>query len=236
MSGDLVVLHEDPAFVVVEKPAGVHTAPLHPGETGTLLEAVIARYADVASAPGIKDVEPGLIHRLDRETSGVVVIARSAEAFAALRRAFAEGRARKGYCAACEVQTDERSFRIESRFAPRGPGRRMVRVVPEGAPRNATRQVYRTEAEVTCTRPGRALVRASLTRGFRHQVRAHLSFLGLPIFGDPLYGAPVPPGTEQRMYLHAERIELPHPTTGAPLIITSPVPRCFSALVEGGSP
>ena len=106
---------------------------------------MIARFPEVAAVPGVKPVEPGLVHRLDRDTSGLVVVARTAEAFALLRRAFVTGGARKVYLAACVGGTEEApvgaSMHIASRFAPFGPGRRMVRVVlPGDARKGAARR------------------------------------------------------------------------------------------------
>ena len=234
----LVVLFQDNDMLVIDKPAGLHTAPLRPGETGTLLGEVIASFPEVAGLPGVKPVEPGLVHRLDRETSGLVVVARSAEAFMLLRRAFMAGGARKTYLAACAGGGQERSvgalLHIESRFAPYGPGRRKVRVVlpmegKKGTARQATRDTYETDAEVIFRRAGRALLSAAIVRGFRHQVRAHLSFLGCPILGDPLYGVPVPAELPPRLYLHAARLEMAHPRSGAPLVVKSPVPAEFKA-------
>jgi 23S rRNA pseudouridine1911/1915/1917 synthase len=232
------------AMLVVDKPAGLHTAPLRPGETGTLLDMVIAEFPEVAAVPGVKPVEPGLVHRLDRGTSGLVVVARTAEAFAALRRLFAAGGACKGYLAACACGSgagrEGERVRIASRFAPFGAGRRMVRVVlPEENSgrllRQAARETYATEAEISREGPGRALLSTRIERGFRHQVRAHLAFLGYPILGDPLYGAAVPEGYPQRMYLHAARIEMTHPLTGKALIVESPAPAEFGALFPGSS-
>lgn len=243
MSLPLVVWFEDAQVLVVEKPAGQHTAPLRAAEGGTLLECVIERYPEVAAVPGIKVVEPGLLHRLDRETSGLVAIARSAAAFAALRESSARGGMRKEYLAACARPVDGEAieagaaFCIASRFAPYGSGGRMVRVVLAGESRgkllrNATPDSYSTEAEIIRRGGAILLLRARLDRGFRHQVRAHLSFLGFPILGDPLYGAPVPPGAEDRLYLHATRLEFEHPVTGALVSVESPLPREFAALFD----
>ena len=235
----LVVRFEDRSMIVVDKPAGMHTAPLRQGETGTLLEAAISAFPEIASLPGVKPVEPGLVHRIDRETSGLVILARTAEAFATLRGQFAAGDAHKRYLAACAPGPDDPgrapALRIESRFAPYGISGRMVRVVLPGEPstrrsRQATRERYVTEVTGMARSPGRVLLSASIARGFRHQVRAHLSFLGFPILGDRLYGTPVPEGFAERMYLHAARIELRHPVTGAPLVVESPVPPEFAAL------
>ena len=230
----LVARFEDESILVVEKPAGMHTAPLRPGETGTLLSLVIEAWPEVARVPGIKPVEPGLLHRLDRDTSGLVVVARTAAAFEALRADFDS--MRKEYVAVCRAGAESMSgFSITSRFAPYGPGRRRVRVVATGAdrfPRSTTREEYATKVSVLACSEGRVLVRAALTRGFRHQVRAHLAFAGLPIIGDSLYGEPVPRGFEPRMFLHAALIALRHPVTGLPLVVESPAPLSFAALVR----
>jgi len=238
----LLVRFEDAQVLVVEKPAGMHTAPLRAAEGGTLLECVIERYPEVAAVPGIKAVEPGLLHRLDRETSGLVAIARSAAAFAALRESSARGGMRKEYLAACAQPADVEAIEaaalfIASRFAPYGSGGRMVRVVLADESsrkllRNATADSYSTEAEIIRRGAAALMLRARLDRGFRHQVRAHLSFLGFPILGDPLYGTPVPPGAVDRLYLHAARLEFEHPSTGARVSVESPLPREFAALFD----
>jgi len=235
----LVILSQDAAMLVVDKPAGMHCAPLRPGETGTLLQLVIEAFPEVGTLPGVKEIEPGLVHRIDRDTSGAVVIARTAAAFVALRASFQGLHVQKAYQAACRAGDaragEERA--VESRFAPLGVGRRKVRVVTADEPsarirEAATSALYRTDAVLEAVHGDRAIVRAVIARGFRHQVRAHLAFLGLPIFGDPLYGVAVPGGAEARMYLHARRIELPHPVTGARLAVESPVPSCFASLLE----
>jgi 23S rRNA pseudouridine1911/1915/1917 synthase len=239
----LSILYEDGHLLAVDKPAGIHSSPLREGEPGTFLGRVIERYPEVAGLPGIKSMEPGLLHRLDRETSGVLLVARTVEAFERLHAEFAAGRVKKEYLAVCiPVERDkarwESRLRIESRFAPFGPGGRKVRVIlPEEEGKRAARKAapdrYLTEAEVLEARGPLLLVRAVLVRGFRHQVRAHLACFGLPIAGDPLYGAPVPPGAAARLYLHAAAVELLHPADGSPLRIRSPLPPEFRAVLSG---
>ncbi|MGO9310650.1 MAG: RluA family pseudouridine synthase [Spirochaetia bacterium] len=236
----LIVRYEDPALLVVEKPAGVHTAPLQPGETGTLVDMVIRSYPEVAALPGIKPVEPGLVHRLDRDTSGLVVVARTPEAFDSLRRCFESGGARKQYLAACRAdQVPQGPLRVESRFAPFGPGRAMVRAVFPGERsrrllKSASGETYVTEARVTARGNGRVMIAASIRKGFRHQVRVHLAVLGFPILGDLLYGTAAPAGFPTRMYLHASRIDFRHPESGRPLGIESPLPAEFTGLFDEG--
>jgi 23S rRNA pseudouridine1911/1915/1917 synthase len=238
---ELCVRYEDPGLLVVDKPAGVHTAPLRPGEPDTLMQMVIRSYPEVAGLPGIKTVEPGLVHRLDRDTSGLVVFARTPGTFEALRRSFASGGARKRYAAACscahEILDSSTPLRIESRFAPYGRGRTMVRAVFPGERSrkllsSASGEIYVTEAVVTARGNGRLMLEASILKGFRHQVRVHLAFLGFPILGDPLYGAAIPAGFPARMYLHASRIEMYNPSSGNPLVVESPLPAEFAGLFD----
>jgi 23S rRNA pseudouridine1911/1915/1917 synthase len=236
------VLFEDENLIALDKPAGMHSAPLRVGETGTLLAWVIERFPEVSSLPGVKAVEPGLVHRLDRDTSGIVVVARTPEAFSVLRAQFESGEARKEYRAVCRSTAGPgapQRLSVQSRFAPFGPGRRMVRVVlPEtrGARvlREASLVVYSTEARIEARRGERVLLSVELRVGFRHQVRAHLAHLGFPIYGDPLYGAPVPEGVPVRMYLHAHAISLRHPVTAEPMRIESAVPEEFGSLMAAG--
>jgi 23S rRNA pseudouridine1911/1915/1917 synthase len=240
----LTVLFTDAELIAVDKPAGLHTAPQGRAGEDTLLGRLLAAFPEIAALPGRQPGEPGLLHRLDRETSGIVLAARTPEAFRRLTQDFAAGRVAKEYLALCapavQLQPGQ-SFAVESRFAPFGPGRRKVRVVPAGDPlagaglqhrgrsrRRASPDSYRTEAVVERARPGLALVRARILRGFRHQVRAHLSHLGLPIVGDELYGSGLPPGVEPRLYLHACSVELAHPPGGAARRIDSPLPEAFS--------
>ncbi len=231
MDQRLCVRYEDEAILVVDKPAGLHTAPnrLPPGPD-TLLAMVLASFPEVSQVPGLKPSEHGLLQRLDRDTSGLVVIARTPQAFDGLRPQFASGLVRKEYRAVCAVgDTAQQSLTIASRFAPAGPGRRTVRVVLQEVPREATARIYTTEASVIRRKGGFALVSVIIFSGFRHQIRAHLSHAGWPIFGDPLYGVPVPPGSAQRLYLHATALSLTHPVTGKQLQVVSPLPGEFSA-------
>jgi len=242
----LAVLYADEELIALDKPAGLHTTPQGRAWEDTLLGRLLERFPEMATLPGRKPGEPGLLHRLDHGTSGVVLAARTTEAFHRLSADFAAGRVRKEYLALCAPEAGfappAGSLAVESRFAPSGPGRRKVRVVPAGAReprggpgglhrgrarRKASPESYRTEAEVVQVRGGLALVRAVILRGFRHQVRAHLAHLGLPILGDELYGRAVPPGAGERLYLHASAVQLIHPAGGRLLRIEAPLPPAF---------
>ena len=204
------VVLEDPDFVVVAKPAGMHTAPLRAGEEGTLLGWVLARFPEVAGVPGLKPVEPGLLHRLDGDTSGLVLVARTPEAWQALLAAARAGRFVKHYRAIVSVAvgapegtrqllmeparvlTSELPLPIESAFRAWGPGRRRVAALPPSVAGGG--RLYRTTIlaiEQQAGPPAETFFRVlvELATGFRHQVRVHLGAVGLPIAGDPLVRA-----------------------------------------------
>jgi 23S rRNA pseudouridine1911/1915/1917 synthase len=235
------VVLEDPAFVVIDKPSGMHTAPLRKGEEGTLLAWALARYPEIAAVPGRKPIEPGLLHRLDLETSGLVLLARTAPAWDALIAASRGGCFLKHYEAlVSRVDTPPPGTRrllppagadpwpplplvIESGFRAFGPGRRLVGVVEPAA----GVRLYRTRLLALEPRDPPPTFRAlvELDTGFRHQVRVHLAAIGLSILGDALYGPPgssaeAPPSP--RLCLNACALEFPHPETGRPVVVTLP--------------
>ena len=169
----LAVLYADAQLIAVEKPAGLHTAPQGRAGEDTLLDRLLERFPEIAALPGRRPGEPGLLHRLDRGTSGVVLAARTPEAFHRLAADFAAGRVRKEYLALCAPAADLRAasglrpgqrFVLESRFAPFGPGRRKVRVVPAGGQdarpaagaRSATSRRRFTAPRLRWCRPARA--------------------------------------------------------------------------------
>jgi 23S rRNA pseudouridine1911/1915/1917 synthase len=211
----LEVLYEDAAVVVVNKPAGWNSHPLRPGERGSLASALVARYPEcAASNPDAR--EGGLCQRLDLYTSGVIVAARQATAWAALREHFGAGRVQKEYLAMVVGVPQESSFEVAAPVLPAPGPDRHRRLITATLPE----QVYDREALDAHTRffvlsRGKrySLLRAETSTGRRHQVRAHLCHLGLPLLGDTLYGSP-PPDDEllpllNGYFLHASRIRFP---------------------------
>jgi 23S rRNA pseudouridine955/2504/2580 synthase len=188
-------------------------------------------------------VEPGLLHRLDQGTSGVVVIARSVRAFAGLLDQFESGRVRKEYLAICVPTAAVHSTRLSvaSRFAPYGPGRAKVRVVMPfehrvAVLREASPDTYQTEAEIAERGGGCCLVRCTTTRGFRHQIRVHLAHLGFPIAGDDKYGdfewnRELARHGLKRLFLHAHRIRFAHPQDGRDVVVEAPLAPDLAAFV-----
>ncbi len=232
----LVVRLEDAHVVVVDKAAGVATHPLRPDETGTLANALVARYPEMA-AVGFHKREPGLLHRLDTDTSGLVLAARTPEAFEALRAASSSDRLEKRYLALVEGRLAGEGV-VELPLVPHRKDPKRVEVVTEHV---RLRAAVKPHPALTRWRVARALgeytlVEASVTRAFRHQVRAHLASIGHPLVGDALYRGPALPDDVAQGFtrhgLHASEIHFPHPLTGAETRVVSPLPADFAAVIH----
>lgn len=214
------IVYQDEWLAVVDKPAGllVHPAPGQPGPT--LVDALAGLLGG-----GADPARPGIVHRLDRDTSGLLVVARSDEAHTALSRAIAEREVRREYEALVEGCPSSRAGTID---APLGRDHRSPeRVVVGGRrPRSAV-----THFEVR-ERVGRdALLDVRLETGRTHQIRAHLAAIGHPICGDPTYGRSGRHGLE-RQYLHARRLSFAHPADGRPISLESPLPSDLAEALE----
>lgn len=228
----LRVLFESAKVLVVDKPAGQPTAPLRPGETGTLANAIVGRYPELAEI-GYSPREPGIVHRLDTETSGVIVVARTAEAFAALRDALQLERLEKSYLLLCpsEGLPDQGTIEIPIANHPKDKKRVYPCVHPRDVMRYAPRPAL-TEYTVERRVGAWALVRAEAPRAIRHQIRAHFAAIEHPLAGDTLYGGEAVSGLS-RHALHAARVafeERDDPALG--FDVTSPLPDDLAALVR----
>jgi len=214
------IVHEDDWLAVVDKPAGliVHPAPGHHGET------LVDQLGDLLG--GGEDPErPGIVHRLDRDTSGLLVVARGEEAHKALSAAIAAREVKRGYRALVEGCPSSRTGTID---APLGRDHRAPeRVVVGGRrPRDAV-----THFEVA-ERIGRdAFLHVRLETGRTHQIRAHLKAIGHPICGDPVYGRRGMYGL-QRQFLHAAELAFAHPRDGAELSFSSDLPDDLATALE----
>jgi 23S rRNA pseudouridine1911/1915/1917 synthase len=218
----LAVVHEETSLLGVSKPAGWPSHPMRAGELGTLANAIAARYPECASA-GAAPREGGLCHRLDLETSGVLLVARIPEAYRSVRGQLAEGRAEKIYWALVSGQAPEEGFSTAPLIQKHGRSGPTVALARGGELRHArpARTFYRRLAMAG----GYSQLEVRIETGVRHQIRAHLSALGFPLAGDLAYGgSPAPPGID-RYLLHAARLVLAHPLTGRPLLVEAPLPR-----------
>jgi 23S rRNA pseudouridine1911/1915/1917 synthase len=188
--------------VVLDKPAGQPTAPLRPGELGTLANAIVARYPK-ALGVGHQPREPGLLHRLDTQTSGLVIVALSARAFATLNRALGTERLTKRYLALVEGDLAAEGS-IDWPLAPDPTREGRVAAYPT-PPRGYFREAT-TRYRVLAQRGALKLVELEAARAFRHQIRAHLAALGAPLVGDTLYGGSTWPSGGERHALHASYV------------------------------
>jgi 23S rRNA pseudouridine1911/1915/1917 synthase len=220
----LTVVYEDAWLVAADKSAGMPSHPLRPGERGTLASALLARYPEL-HAVGYGAREPGLVHRLDTGTSGLVLAARDAETWRVLREALQRGAIDKRYVALCsgtpaapashEAWLSARGARVTVRDAPFGGAARVHTEILEAAPAGSSGLSLLT-------------VRAHFAR--RHQVRAHLAALGHPIAGDLAYGGAPLPGLA-RQFLHASELRFAHPHGGAPLRLCAALPSELEAVL-----
>lgn len=217
----LLLRYEDAHLVVVDKPARVPTHPLRADETETLAGALVARYPEMAGV-GYSPREPGIVHRLDNDTSGVIVAARNAAAFEALRAALVGGRMDKRYLAL--VHGDVAPGVCEAPIAPHpSDPRRVHACMHEDDSRRDRARPARTEILSAQAIGEYTLLELRASVAVRHQIRAHLSALDRPLCGDWLYGGPSIPDLE-RHFLHASRVSFEHPIEGGMLDVGSPLP------------
>jgi 23S rRNA pseudouridine1911/1915/1917 synthase len=207
------LVHEDEHLLVVDKPAGLTVHPGAGSSSGTLAAQLLT-----LGAKGGEDPErPGIVHRLDRDTSGLLVAARSERAFAALQAAIRERAVERRYLALVRGRPRSRTGRIDAALGRdrRDPTRRSL---DANEPREAV-----TWFEVAESMGERTLLDVRLETGRTHQIRVHLAAIELPVSGDPTYGVKGDLGLE-RQFLHAHRLRFPHPASGEELDLESPLP------------
>jgi 23S rRNA pseudouridine1911/1915/1917 synthase len=226
----LAMLFEDDAVIVVDKPGGIPCHPLRPGERGTVMNQVVAYAPETASA-GSKALEGGLVHRLDNGTSGALIVARTAEAFATFRRAIRSGDVTRRYLA---LVAGELNAPIElSAPVAHHPksARRMVAVSNEARARMRARPAM-TRVEPLKRLGCFTLVQVIPKTGTRHQIRVHLAAAGHPIAGDKLYGGPaLSELADDRFWLHLAEIEFDSPRSGH-VAASAPVPADLACAAE----
>jgi 23S rRNA pseudouridine1911/1915/1917 synthase len=233
----LEILYQDQDLVVVNKPSGliVHPAPGHP--TGTLVNAILHHCPDFMR-PGMDPVRPGIVHRLDKYTSGVLVVAKSQRGFNSLAAQAREHRFDRRYLALVRGEFQENRGRINASVGRSLTDRKRMSVTGVGGREAITNFEVIEEFGVA------SLIALRLETGRTHQIRVHLRFAGRPVLGDPVYGVtdfaswPVPPDVRaalealQGQALHAERLGFEHPATGEPMAFTAPPPEDFNAVLQ----
>lgn len=214
----LSIVYEDDWLMVVDKPPGVVVHPTKGHPSGTLANAIVHHWLSRGEKPGFH-----LVQRLDRDTSGLLIVAKNAFSHQQLAKQMETGRLEKEYMAVVEGELEQPQGVIEAPIW-REPGnpRRLV----DGRGKEA-----KTAYHVVERLPGATLIRLQLLTGRTHQIRVHLAHIGHPIFGDALYGG----STDRigRQALHASRLSFDHPATRAPIVVESPLPEDIRRLIQG---
>ena len=222
----LDIVYEDEDIAVINKPQGL---TVHAGNghlSGTLVNALLYRLKNLSSINGV--VRPGIVHRIDKDTSGLLVVAKNDAAHLSLSEQIAEKTCSREYLALCDGIFKEDRGRVET-YIGRCPSDRIkMAVVPQGKGKYAATnyEVVRRYAA------GYTLVRFCLGTGRTHQIRVHCRYLGHPITGDPVYGAKKQKFNLNGQLLHAFRLTLTHPRTGELMTFEAPLPDYFEAVLD----
>ena len=220
----LDVVYEDSDVIVVNKPKGlvVHPAPGHPD--GTLVNALLHHCGDSLSGIG-GEKRPGIVHRIDRDTSGLIIAAKNDAAHLALSAQLKDHSLSRTYECLVTGNMKQDSGTVDAPIGRSSADRKKMAVVPTG--RRAV-----THWEVVARYPGVTHLRCRLETGRTHQIRVHMAYLGHPILGDTVYGAkkPVPGLTGQ--CLHATGLQFLHPSTGEKITLTCPLPEEFTKMLK----
>jgi 23S rRNA pseudouridine1911/1915/1917 synthase len=220
----LTIVFEDKHLLVIDKPAGmtVHPAPGHHDDT--LVNALLAHCGD--SLSGIGGVmRPGIVHRIDKDTSGLLVVAKHDSAHRHLAAQLAERTLKRQYIAIVRGMPKPLSGTIDAAIARSPANRQKMTVVKSGGRPSVTH--YKTEEIFE----NAALVRCKLETGRTHQIRVHLTHIGYPIIGDPVYGGRGKVIAFPRQALHAANLTLIHPETGEEMEFSSPIPQDMQELL-----
>lgn len=228
----LDVLYEDEDLLVVNKPAGLVVHPGAGNQDGTLVSALLFREPEVFSSFSDREYRPGIVHRLDKDTSGVLLVARNVTAWQRLKESFREHEVAKLYLTVVRGSLAARTGTVEAPIGRSAVNRLKMAVTPNG---RAALTKYRLLAE----RDGYSLLLVRLYTGRTHQIRVHMAHVGHPVAGDQLYGGRNVPGipfAAPSQLLHAWKIAFPHPADRRPLDFTAPLPPLMRSAVEFFAP
>ena len=214
-------------FVIIDKPAGLPSAPLNESDIENAFSQAAELFPQLLNVKGKKEIEHGLLHRLDTATAGLMIIAATQECYDFLQQEQKEGSIIKTYLAECGLSRNKavdpelvegQLIKLTSYFRAYGPGRKEVRPV---FPEDSETALKKVEKKVLYTtnikilkinkEENTALVECSITNGYRHQVRSHLSWAGLPIINDPVYNPAINKKSTEQMHFCASKIQFKYP-------------------------
>ena len=214
----LDVVYEDADLLVINKPQGMVVHPSAGHESGTLVNALLYHIRDLSGIGG--ELRPGIVHRLDKDTSGIILMAKNDHALRWLQDQFRWRKVRKIYLALVDGKPPTPSGRVEAAIARDPAHRKQMAVVPEGRGREAI-----TEYKTLRSFPQHTLIEAHPLTGRTHQIRLHMAFLQCPIVGDAIYGRKKPSLPLERHFLHAAELTVVLPGDKEPTLFQAPLPQ-----------
>jgi 23S rRNA pseudouridine1911/1915/1917 synthase len=223
---DLTIVYEDEHLAVIDKPAGMTVYPGTGEESGTLLAALISRYPSIAAMQA-ENPRGGIVHRLDKETSGLIVVAKNAEIQTALSDQFQARTVEKSYITLVEKRPQTATGRVDAPIARDPKQRKRMAVVRDG--KSAITEYSILEEDLDGER---ALLKVQIFTGRTHQIRVHLAFIGCPVVGDRVYGYRKQRLRLKRQFLHSAELRFDHPITGERLSFESALPSGLANILE----
>jgi len=220
---ELDVIYEDEHLLMINKPSGMVVHPAQGHESGTLVNAVLGYLPQILDVGGPE--RAGIVHRLDKDTSGLIIVAKDETVRNALQRQFKRRQVKKTYLALVEGHPEPRQGEIDAPIGRHKRQRKRMAIVRSG------RDAY-TAYRVIETFDNHSLVELQPETGRTHQIRVHLAWLGYPAVGDRVYGRRKQQLLKHRHFLHARKLELTHPVTRAPLSLTAPLPDNLVRLLQ----
>lgn len=226
---NLNIIYEDDDLAVINKPAGMVVHPGIGNETGTLVNAILGRYPELADMIDDDDTQErlGIVHRLDKGTSGLIVVARNKLALLHLMNQFQERTVEKTYLALLESTPKSNVGRVEAPIARDPRQRKRMWVSHDGKPAVTEFTVIDDQFQ-----GDRALVKLHILTGRTHQIRVHMAFIGCPVVGDPIYGRRKQRIKLKRQFLHATELAFDHPTTGERMEFSAPLPQNLQNILD----
>lgn len=219
----LAVVYEDQDLLVIDKPQGMVVHPAHGNWDGTLVNALLHQVKDLSGING--ELRPGIVHRLDKDTSGLMVVAKNDRSHRRLAEQLKDHKITREYTALVHGRVRENQGMIEAPIGRDPRDRKKMAVVAGGKPAVTHYLVRERFADYT-------LVRCRLGTGRTHQIRVHMAYLGHPVVGDPLYGPRKNQWGLKKQALHASMLTLVHPTKGEVMTFDSPLPDYFQELLR----